>query len=107
MFSCSGREAGHGKASVSREHGGNSQWDVQDGPFRDGGTAARRRPGPVTSGPAARRDNPQVSDYRSSPVNLPEPRADPPFGMPRTMSVPLVMDTQNRLFWRIGNWRGS
>ena len=33
--------------------------------------------------------------------------ADPPFGMPRTMSVPLVADTQNRLFWRIGNWPGS
>ena len=29
-------------------------------------------------------------------------RAVPPFGMPRTMSVPLVADTQNRLFWRIG-----
>jgi hypothetical protein len=34
-------------------------------------------------------------------------RAYSPFGMPRTMSVPLVVDTQNRLFWRIGNWRGS
>jgi hypothetical protein len=32
---------------------------------------------------------------------------EPPFGMPRTMSVPLVADTQNRLFWRIGNWPGS
>ena len=32
---------------------------------------------------------------------------DPPFGTPRTMTVRLVADIQNRLFWRVGNGRAS
>ncbi len=33
--------------------------------------------------------------------------AYPPFGTPRTMTVRLVADIQNRLFWRVGSGRAS
>jgi len=32
---------------------------------------------------------------------------DPPFGTPRTMTVRLVADIQNRLFWLVGTGRAS
>jgi excinuclease ABC subunit A len=77
-------------------------------------------PQPITSDQAALRSSPPAKSLAATPA-LTAPgcrpgrwrrgrhpaRASPPFGMPRTMSVPLVADTQNRLFWRIGNWRGS
>jgi hypothetical protein len=37
----------------------------------------------------------------------PQHEQEPPFGMPRTMTVRLVADIQNRLFWRVGTGRAS
>jgi len=34
-------------------------------------------------------------------------RTVPPFGTPRTMTIRLVADIQNRLFWRAGTGRAS
>jgi hypothetical protein len=45
----------------------------------------------------ARRAGVSVGDVGPRPGH-----ADPPFGTPRTMTVRLVADIQNRLFWRVG-----
>jgi hypothetical protein len=83
---CNAHGAGHGKHQRQAVNtAGLTRWAAQDGPVRDGGTAARRCPEPVAPGPAARRDNPR-SATTDRPVNLPEPHAYPPFGMSSAVS---------------------
>jgi len=43
--------------------------------------------------------------YRALPMGWRAARTLPPFGTPPTMIVRLVVDIQNRLFWRVGTGR--
>ena len=62
--------------------------------------------GPVTSATAMSQGKPSTRSGPQPETDVADnPRAQPPFGTPLTMTVRLVAGIQNRLFWRIGSGR--
>jgi hypothetical protein len=106
MFSCSGRQAGHDKASAGREHGGNPRRDVQDDPFREAGPppgAARDRslrdqlPGAIIPGQRLQIVNPLTCrNPRADPLVGPIWRAELAITRLLSLAAPKRLPTANR-----------